>query len=146
MTESDQLAGNIAARKTAEECIDLFLAEGQQIEATHGLPAAERFFDILRDAVNGIRPAPQKPPETTKVPPTDRREAYDSDADRGDMVCVTLTGTCIADTEKAFGVQTESGETVWLPKSQVGEEAMSVGDELETVWMPKWLAEKKELV
>lgn len=50
----------------------------------------------------------------------------------------------LIESEKAFFLEIDGGETVWIPKSQISEpEILAVGDEDVTVSISAWIAEQK---
>lgn len=48
-------------------------------------------------------------------------------------------------TEKAFMVKNLKDQNVWIPRSQISD-YMGDEDSPETIFIPQWLAEEKELV
>lgn len=50
------------------------------------------------------------------------------------------------ESEKAFLMEIDGGEMVWIPKSQISEpEILSAGDEDVTVSITEWIAEQKRI-
>jgi hypothetical protein len=49
------------------------------------------------------------------------------------------------ETPKAFGVESDVDEVIWLPKSQIEEHTLVIGEQGIAV-MPKWLADKHEFI
>jgi hypothetical protein len=45
------------------------------------------------------------------------------------------------ETDKAFGVESDVEEIIWLPKSQIEEHTLEKGEQGWAI-MPKWLADK----
>lgn len=66
---------------------------------------------------------------------------------KSDLVDIRVT--LVQDTHKAFLVETESANKVWVPKSQCELEMDATGTKATrrgTLTLPKWLAEEKGLV
>ena len=49
-------------------------------------------------------------------------------------------------TQNAILVESLTGSDVWIPKSQISDYCGPDIDEAETIFIPQWLAEKKDLV
>lgn len=50
------------------------------------------------------------------------------------------------ETDKAFNVQFENGQIVWIPKSQVSDaDDYEAGDRNATMSITSWIAEQKEI-
>lgn len=60
------------------------------------------------------------------------------------LVCIENV-TLIRSTEKAGMYQTEDGDEVWIPWSQIDENSVDKDGDSGDIWIPLWLAEAKEL-